>query len=325
MFKHYLISITLALSLATLAAIPSKALPGMGISKRAFLPQATSMVERGRVSAPFGHIEFCIRNPSQCRGRANGRASARLSRGSWRMLQQVNLRVNARIRPTSDLRSRGKIDHWSSSGNVGDCEDYALTKRKELIRRGWSPSSVLMATVRDRKNRPHAVLVAHTNRGDFVLDNQTGRIKAWNKTGYKWLKRQSRSNPKKWVSLSNRNAGAIPRSARPKAMAPKGRKARTAYLLAKLHKIRGQKTVVSHRWRTKMKSRRWTSRRARKRAYRKRHLARTARLLKRARAARNYKSRRSYRKTRRSYRKSRRALKRRWTQRVFGNAFYRNI
>jgi predicted transglutaminase-like cysteine proteinase len=333
MFKHLLLPVAMALSLFTLGSTPSQALPGMGITKRAFLPQATRMAERGRISAPYGHVEFCMRNPAQCRSNAQNARTARLSRGSWRMLQQVNFKVNANIRPQSDKSYRGKVDHWSASGNVGDCEDYALTKRKELIKRGWAPGSVLIATVRDRRNRPHAVLVAHTNRGDFVLDNQTGRIKAWNKTGYKWLKRQSRSNPKKWVSLSGTKGTAIPRAARtlakPGARIPRSQKARTAYLLAKLKKMRARKQASKRQWHAKKTLKRWTSRRAKKRAlkraWRKRHLTRTARLLKKARKARRYKSRRSYRKARRSHQKAYRSARQRWTQRAFNGALYKSI
>lgn len=238
MFKRHLLSVAMALSMVSAAIIPAHALPGMGIPKRAFLPQTTNMAERGRVSAPFGHIEFCVRHPSECRIRSRGQKMARLSRGTWLMLKQVNSRVNRSMRSQSDHRSRGKIDHWSVGGRVGDCEDYALTKRHELIRRGWSSNTVLVATVRDRRNRSHAVLVAHTNRGDFVLDNLTGSIRSWDRTGYRWLKRQSRQNPKKWVRLNGRPqiTGSLP--AKSVRKAPKSAKIRQTSPLASLRNMR---------------------------------------------------------------------------------------
>ncbi len=241
MFKRHLLSVTMALSMVATATLPAHAYRKSGIPDRGLLPQTSYMAERGRVSAPFGHIEFCAHSPSECLIRSRSVARARLNSSSWRVLKQVNYRVNRSMRAKSDRAAHGKTDHWSVGGRVGDCEDYALTKRRELIRRGWSSNTLLVATARDRRNRMHAVLIAHTSRGDFVLDNLTGSIRAWNKTGYKWLKRQSRSNPKKWVRLNGRPmiTGAIPTKAKTKPR--KIIKARKASALALLTKIRGKK------------------------------------------------------------------------------------
>jgi predicted transglutaminase-like cysteine proteinase len=42
-----------------------------------------------------------------------------------------------------------------------------------------------------------------TDKGDYVLDNQNEQIVLWWKTGYHFVKRQSRSDPNMWVSLGN--------------------------------------------------------------------------------------------------------------------------
>jgi predicted transglutaminase-like cysteine proteinase len=57
--------------------------------------------------------------------------------------------------------------------------------------------------VRDRKDEGHAVLTVTTDKGDYVLDNQNEHILLWWKTGYRFVKRQSRSDPNVWVSLGN--------------------------------------------------------------------------------------------------------------------------
>jgi predicted transglutaminase-like cysteine proteinase len=49
----------------------------------------------------------------------------------------------------------------------------------------------------------HAVLTVTTDRGDYVLDNQTEDILLWSKTGYRFVKRQSQSNLNVWVSLDD--------------------------------------------------------------------------------------------------------------------------
>ena len=62
--------------------------------------------------------------------------------------------------------------------------------------------------VRDKKDEGHAVLTVKTNRGEFILDNQEAEILAWNKTGYRFVKRQSQSDPNVWVTLGEPHAPA---------------------------------------------------------------------------------------------------------------------
>jgi predicted transglutaminase-like cysteine proteinase len=47
------------------------------------------------------------------------------------------------------------------------------------------------------------VLTVTTDKGDYVLDNQREDILLWSETGYRFIKRQSQSNPNVWVSLGN--------------------------------------------------------------------------------------------------------------------------
>ena len=70
-----------------------------------------------------------------------------------------------------------------------------------MIERGWPREALLITVVRDKKDNGHAVLTVVTDRGDFVLDNQRDEIVPWNETGYRFVKRQSQSNPNEWVAL----------------------------------------------------------------------------------------------------------------------------
>ena len=49
----------------------------------------------------------------------------------------------------------------------------------------------------------HAVLLARTSRGDFVLDNKTDRVRRWYETAYHFVKRQSVNDPNRWVSVGD--------------------------------------------------------------------------------------------------------------------------
>jgi predicted transglutaminase-like cysteine proteinase len=76
-----------------------------------------------------------------------------------------------------------------------------LLKRRMLMQAGWPREALLITVVRDKKGDGHAVLTVKTNRGEFILDNQEAEILSWNKTGYKFVKRQSQSDPNAWVAL----------------------------------------------------------------------------------------------------------------------------
>ena len=60
-----------------------------------------------------------------------------------------------------------------------------------------------MTVVRDKKDEGHAVLTVTTDKGDYVLDNEKNDILLWSKTGYRFVKRQSQSDPNVWVSLGD--------------------------------------------------------------------------------------------------------------------------
>ena len=47
-------------------------------------------------------------------------------------------------------------------------------------------------------------LTARTSDGDFILDNKNSKVLAWNKVPYRFFKRQSYRNAKRWVSLKPR-------------------------------------------------------------------------------------------------------------------------
>ena len=78
-----------------------------------------------------------------------------------------------------------------------------LFKRKMLIEAGWPREALLITVVRDKKGEGHAVLTVKTDKGEFVLDNQNENVLPWTETGYRFVKRQSQSDPNVWVSLGD--------------------------------------------------------------------------------------------------------------------------
>jgi predicted transglutaminase-like cysteine proteinase len=162
---------------------------------------------------PYGFVRFCEVQPDQCISTSSN--DERLDATPERLseLDQVNRTVNREIEPATDMEIYGVNELWTIPTKRGDCEDFALLKRKILIEHGWPSSSLLMTVVRDEKNEGHAVLTARTTQGDFILDNKIESVKLWNQTPYHYVMRQSYIDPKIWVSLD----GAYPST--PGAMA----------------------------------------------------------------------------------------------------------
>ncbi|MEJ2625716.1 MAG: transglutaminase-like cysteine peptidase [Pseudolabrys sp.] len=155
-------------------------------------------------NAPIGWIDFCIEYKPECNTRPEPARDVVLTPKAWSDMVKVDLWVNQAIKPMTDMQHWGVVERWNfPSDGYGDCEDYVLLKRRMLMRAGWPRQALLITVVRDRHNEGHAVLTVKTNRGEFILDNQTDRVLPWNKTGYKYVKRQSQSDPNQWVALSN--------------------------------------------------------------------------------------------------------------------------
>jgi predicted transglutaminase-like cysteine proteinase len=162
----------------------------------------------GVTQPPYGYVQFCDRQPEECRQGPleEQRFSATPDRLSE--LDAINRGVNREIAPATDMEIYGVAEYWTIPTSRGDCEDYALLKRKRLMARGWPASSLLMTVVRDEKGEGHAVLTARTVQGDFILDNKADEVKSWNRTRYEYIMRQSYLNPQIWMSLDPREGNS---------------------------------------------------------------------------------------------------------------------
>lgn len=189
-----------AMSCGEVAADPIVRGPGAGGYQSAF------MRIYGLSQAPYGFVRFCEANSSSCN--QDGREEARLDATPERLseLDAINRSVNRAIKPLTDMEIYGVTEYWTLPVSAGDCEDYALLKRKLLMDRGWPASALLLTVVRDERGEGHAVLTARTAQGDFVLDNKVDGVKIWYKTPYQFIMRQSYLNPKVWVALESGNA-----------------------------------------------------------------------------------------------------------------------
>lgn len=158
--------------------------------------------DEGTTTIPIGAYQFCKALPDECRSKGRTEAHIDLTEAAWAELQSINDRFNTTISPVTDRDLYGVDEYWTIPAGQGDCEDYALAKRRALVEAGWPADALLMAVVRRPDGEGHAVLIVRTDRGDLVLDNLIGRIDVWNETPYVFVKRQSQVNARQWVAIA---------------------------------------------------------------------------------------------------------------------------
>jgi predicted transglutaminase-like cysteine proteinase len=166
------------------------------------VPSASYAAIGAETSVPYGWVDFCQRYRGECEATVLQPLDINLTAESLRELERIDKAVNKAITPVSDMDHWGVVDQWDlPNDGKGDCEDYALLKRKLLIEEGFPRQALLMTVVKDEKNEGHAILTVKTNRGEFILDNLTDEVKPWDHTGYKFVKRQSQQDQNVWVQI----------------------------------------------------------------------------------------------------------------------------
>jgi predicted transglutaminase-like cysteine proteinase len=167
----------------------------------------TSMVmpitEASPTLSPFQHVRFCLRYPADCKSEPTETTTVELTAETLETMQRVNRDVNLSIMPVakSDPIADGG---WTISPVSGDCNDYAVTKRHELLQKGLPAKAVRLAVVKTPSGIGHLVLVVSTNRGNLVLDNLSETIMPWQLTKYQWLKIQSSADARYWFEIKPR-------------------------------------------------------------------------------------------------------------------------
>ncbi len=151
--------------------------------------------------APFQHVRFCLRYPADCKADTDQSKRVHLDAKTTELLKHVNRSVNLSISPRSKGYGSNLGDSWTISPDSGDCNDYAVTKRHELLDSGLPSSALRLSVVRTASGVGHLLLIVTTTKGDIVMDNLTDAIRPWQTTDYQWLKIQSDSNPRFWNEI----------------------------------------------------------------------------------------------------------------------------
>lgn len=179
---------------ATLSTIP-RASPG------------PAYIELGRPTLPpLTYTMFCLRYETECRQRRSFRGGpVRLTEERWAALREINRAVNLTIEPArNELGLVGEA--WTLNPERGDCNDFAVSKRHELLRRGWPARVLLLSEVVVNSGEHHLVLLVRTRSGDLVLDNLTDQIKPWSRTPYRWVRVEAPKRNGLWIAVGREGA-----------------------------------------------------------------------------------------------------------------------
>ena len=182
------------------------------ITKQTVPAPATDFVFGADVDAPPGYIEFCKRYVSECKTDFTPWEKIALDSKAWKTIVSINKEVNDGIMPMTDEEQWGKIEQWDIATinpkakipPMGDCEDYALTKRKMLIDKGIPSSALFITVVKDKDHLGHALLAVRTDKGVYILDNINEKVvplaQSMKDMKYTLIKTQSPVQQNVWVA-----------------------------------------------------------------------------------------------------------------------------
>ncbi|WAJ27222.1 transglutaminase-like cysteine peptidase [Antarcticirhabdus aurantiaca] len=162
-------------------------------------------------SQPIGHFNYCRQAKADCT--VHGKEApvpVALDAMLIGKIAGLNVEINAAIEPASDRTVYGVEERWTLPDvGRGDCEDFALLKRKRLVEAGIDIGNLLLTVVKKSDGEGHAVLTLRTTQGDFVLDNLDWRVKLWSETPYTFVKRQNPVNGGRWDAIIDDGATAL--------------------------------------------------------------------------------------------------------------------
>ncbi|HEY2661137.1 MAG TPA: transglutaminase-like cysteine peptidase [Caulobacteraceae bacterium] len=192
-----------ALALSACASAPDRPTAGAQAFSQAV---AEAMPMGPSVAPPKGYVAMCRDRPQLCIEASVASAVALSSDDQLELLRRVNLRVNSRVRQMTDVRAFGVQGLWTRAGEgdfgaAGDCKAIAVEKRVELEAAGVPARALFYAIAYRSDLGLHAVLVAHTTRGDMVLDSRSPRIVPWGEAPYTWVQRQSQGEAFAWAMV----------------------------------------------------------------------------------------------------------------------------
>ena len=159
------------------------------------------------VLAPIAHTIFCMNYPRECSKSEAAQSFFTVDPDVlYSTLDSVNREVNAAIQPAP---ADDKLREWRLFPSTGYCNDYVVSKRHELLQRGWPSSALQLAEIILPTGEHHLVLVANARGNLFILDNlKFNPVPLTASTEYHWVKIESSQDPGYWIRIRDRQIQA---------------------------------------------------------------------------------------------------------------------
>lgn len=171
------------------------------VSINAAMAATNYLIPTEPVLAPFAHTQFCLRYPDDCKktNEMDAIKMVPLTPARRAELDEVNTDVNRSIVSQVQHEPVAK-EQWLIAPAFGDCNDYAVTKRHELLAKRWPSHALLLAEVALPSGAHHLLLIVRTSEGDLVLDSLKPMVRTVAKAAadYKWVRMESDHNPEFW-------------------------------------------------------------------------------------------------------------------------------
>ena len=175
--------------LAVAIAIPTPAQSAM-TGLQGPLPRSSKMMEGPLIAAPAAWFAL-LRNHPELDPAQTPFAPLKLTVSRAAQMIKVNKEINGRIK----FRNDPGRDIWQVGDREGDCEDYAIRKLLTLVEdHGFPRGALTLAACRLEHGLGHAVLLVHSDKGVYVMDNLAYRVMPWHRLPYRWVAREERAS-----------------------------------------------------------------------------------------------------------------------------------
>lgn len=104
----------------------------------------------------------------------------------YKIAEEIQFKVNSEVQYQTDMEQYGMLERWCYPNGFGDCEDFALLKRKLLLDRGWDKDKQHLVLCKINEEW-HCVLLVNTNKGNYILDNCNTFPMPIKDLNYEWL------------------------------------------------------------------------------------------------------------------------------------------
>ncbi|MGE0320350.1 MAG: transglutaminase-like cysteine peptidase [Hyphomicrobiaceae bacterium] len=160
---------------------------------------------------PTQYVEFCQTRPEECA--MSGEAKIDWTREVREKVSNANTYVNKNCILMPDLEWQGEEDVWGLPFHGrGDCEDFALGKRRRLSQGGIPRAALRLAIgIHATQYISHVVLLIDTNEGTYTLDNESTELKCWSATEYYFEGRERLDGLWDWYDQAYWKLGHSPR------------------------------------------------------------------------------------------------------------------